>query len=212
MSDFSSASEQRVRHWDAVYEERGTDGVSWFQREPQVSLELVASLAVPCETAVVDVGGGASTFVDRLLARGFVDVTVLDVSAAALEASRRRLGRGARVTWLREDVLTWRPPRRYGLWHDRAAFHFLVDAADRAAYLAVLRSALAPGGQVVLGTFAADGPDRCSGLPVARYSPGGLAGVLGDDLEVVETRREVHVTPAGARQAFTWVAARRVAA
>lgn len=208
MSTPLSSADERVRHWDAVYEACGADGVSWFQRVPETSLELLDALGVPPRTAVVDVGGGASRLVDCLLERGFEDVTVLDLSARALELARARIGADDRVSWLREDVLAWRPARRFGLWHDRAVLHFLVEPASRDAYLAALRAALEPGGAVVLGTFAEDAPDRCSGLPVARYGAAGLLDVLGDGFTVVETSREVHRTPRGTPQPFTWVAAR----
>ncbi|MDE3087501.1 MAG: class I SAM-dependent methyltransferase, partial [Acidobacteriota bacterium] len=157
-------------HWDAAYRDGGTEGVSWFEHDPAVSMALVGLLAPDRSTAVVDVGGGASFLVDRLVAAGYGDVSVLDVSALALAESRRRLAATTAVHWLEEDVLEWRPGRRYGLWHDRAVFHFLTDDASRARYLRTLAEALVPGGAVVVGTFDADGPEQCSGLPVARYS------------------------------------------
>jgi trans-aconitate methyltransferase len=182
--------------------------VSWYQSEPAVSLELIRSLGVDRGSPVVDVGGGASPLVDRLLEAGYTDVSVLDLSDVALDEARRRVGEDAPVSWLREDVLEWRPARRYGLWHDRAVFHFLVDEADRARYLEVLSGALEAGGAVVIATFADDGPQHCSGLPVARYSEGALVRLLGERLVPVDTRRETHLTPAGVPQPFTWVAAR----
>jgi hypothetical protein len=136
---------------------------------------------------------------------------VLDVSRAALVATRQRVGVDIPITFLEEDVLEWHPERRFHLWHDRAVFHFLVDGADRAKYLATLRSAIQPGGSVIMATFALDGPEHCSGLPVARYSADSLGSVLGSDFVVVETRREEHTTPGGGVQPFTWVAARAMA-
>lgn len=162
------------------------------------------------DAAVIDVGGGASVLVDELLGAGFGDVTVLDVSESALGTARRRLGAAAHaVRWLATDLLAWSPSRRYSLWHDRAVFHFLVAEDQRVRYLEVLSEALAPGGHVVIATFAADGPLTCSGLPVRRYSPVELATELGAGFETVTTRREDHLTPAGAIQPFTWVLARR---
>jgi len=199
---------ERQRHWDAAYRDRGVAGVSWFQPEPAVSLELLRVLAVDPGAPVIDVGGGASPFVDRLVGEGYRDVSVLDVSELALDQGRGRLGPDAAVTWIHEDVLRWRPSRRYGLWHDRALFHFLTVDDDRSAYGRVLRSAMAPGGAVIVGTFAEDGPEYCSGLQVARYSTSQLAGVLGASFEVVATRHEVHTTPTGVVQPFTWVAGR----
>ena len=202
------ASQARSRHWDAVYGRLGPAGVSWYQPVPAMSLELVADLGIPPDTAVVDVGGGASDLAGSLLGRGFSDVSVLDVSPAALDVARGRIGPRPGVHWIEHDLLTWAPPRRYGLWHDRAVFHFLVDARDRDRYLRVLSAAVAPGGHVIVATFAADGPEQCSGLPVARYDPGALAELLAGMVEVVATRREEHVTPGGRIQPFTWVAGR----
>jgi SAM-dependent methyltransferase len=199
----------RASHWDAAYRDHGSAGVSWFQVEPTVSLELIRAAHVPRSCAVVDVGGGASVLVDRLLGAGYTDVTVLDVSSVALGEARGRLGPDAPACWVHGDVLEWRPSRPYGLWHDRAVFHFLTGRAERDVYLSTLADALEPGGVVILGTFAQDGPHHCSGLPVARYSVDSLVAVLGTAFTVVEARRELHLTPWGAEQPFTWVAARR---
>jgi SAM-dependent methyltransferase len=202
--------ETRAGHWDATYAERGAEDVSWFQSEPHTSLALFDAVGVHRDAAVVDVGGGASALVDRLVARGYVDLTVLDISPVALDLARDRVGDAAKVEWVASDVLTWGPDRHYDLWHDRAVFHFLTDPRDRAAYLATLTAAV-PTGAVILATFAPDGPDSCSGLPVARYGPDELADLLAG-FDVVEARRDVHVTPWGAEQPFTFVAARRAAA
>jgi hypothetical protein len=201
-------TDERASHWDAAYAGRGTRSVSWYQGLPSASLDLIEALAIGRVAAVVDVGGGASLLADHLVERGFVDVSVLDVSAAALAEACRRLGDGAPVSWLHEDVLVWRPERRFVLWHDRAVFHFLVSSGDRDRYLQTLRSALGVEGFVVLGTFAPDGPVTCSGLPVARYSGADLADLLGDGFDLVEARREEHVTPKGMIQPYTWVAGR----
>jgi SAM-dependent methyltransferase len=195
-----------ARHWDEIYGRRLPTEVSWYQDQPTVSLALLDALGVTADQPTVDVGGGASVLVDRLLDRRFADVSVLDVSAAALAHAKKRLAERAElVHWLREDVLTWRPGRRYGIWHDRAVFHFLVEEKERRAYLAALRAALIPEGRVVIGTFAGDGPQQCSGLPVQRYDPRDLAAVFGADFEVVEHRRDEHHTPGGTEQPFTWV-------
>lgn len=193
-------------HWDDVYERLTPEGVSWFEPQARLSTDLVDGLHLPPDTPILDVGGGASTFVDGLLERGFTDVSVLDVSAAALSAARERLGRTGSVHWIHGDLLRWRPERRYGLWHDRAVFHFLTDPRDRQAYLELLMGTVDGNGFVILGTFAADGPERCSGLPVARYSPEELAAYLAPGFVVDETRREEHSTPSGKVQPFTWVA------
>ena len=194
-----------AEHWDTAYSTRGVEGVSWYQAVPAVSLELVEALGTPRDASVIDVGAGASFLVDELVARGFTDLTVVDLSTSALEAARRRLPADAPVRWVVADVLEWEPDRLYDLWHDRAVFHFLVAAFDRERYVATLRRAVAPDGKVIVGTFAEDGPEMCSGLPVSRYSAADLSAELGDALDVLETRRERHVTPRGAVQPFTWV-------
>lgn len=199
----------RREHWDERYRTVGAEAVSWFQEEPTVSLELLDDLGIGPDASLIDVGGGASVLVDRLVARGATDVTVLDVSAEALDIAAARVPSDA-VTWLCADVLTRRPDRRYDVWHDRAVFHFLVDDEDRDRYLTALRAATADGSHVIIGTFAADGPEQCSGLPVRRYDPVGLVEALGAGFEPVRQRREDHVTPSGAVQHFTWVAFRVV--
>lgn len=197
----------REAHWEQIYRERAVDSVSWYQQSPTPSLELFDSLGVQPDQPVVDVGSGASVLVDALLDRGFSDVSVLDISASALERSRRRLGpRADLVRWYRADVLDWRPERRYALWHDRAVFHFLTQPTERSQYISTLKSALLPGARVVIGTFALDGPEKCSGLTVHRYDAAGLTAMFGDDFELLEQRRQEHHTPAGAVQVFSWVA------
>lgn len=197
-------------HWDERYRSIGAEDVSWYQQAPTTSLELLDALGVTQAETVVDVGGGASVLVDHLVERGHGDVTVVDLSAVALDTARRRLGDPPQVTWVEVDLLTWEPPRRWDLWHDRAVLHFLTDDAERAAYVRLLRRSLEPGGAFVIGTFAADGPTHCSGLPVQRYDPADLVDVLGGSevVDVVATRREIHRTPAAADQPFTWVAGR----
>jgi SAM-dependent methyltransferase len=196
-------------HWEAVYRTSGVRDVSWYQPEPEVSLELIDELGVGRDDAILDVGGGGSSLAARLLARGFSDI-VFDVSSRALELAREDLGaEAARVHWIARDLLRWSPQRRYDLWHDRAVLHFLVEGAERERYLETLRSATRGGAKVVIGTFAADGPARCSGLPVARYDVDGLASAVGDAFVTRTTRREEHRTPGGSVQPFTWVAFER---
>jgi SAM-dependent methyltransferase len=202
-------SGQRGAYWDDRYQRVGSLGVSWYQSRPEVSLELIDALQVDVSTGVIDVGGGTSTLVDELLERDFNDVTVLDVSASAIATARQRLGDPANVTWIHADLLTWEPSRDWGLWHDRALFHFLTSSEDQDAYLRRMHHALRPGGAFIVGTFAADGPDRCSGLPVERYDTPGLIGRLSmvlDDVSLVAQRREVHTTPKGVAQPFCWIA------
>ena len=200
--------DDRATQWDSTYTERGDTGVSWFQAVPTPSLHMIEVLGIAPAARVIDVGGGAASLVDHLVALGFTDLTVLDISAVALTAARARVGEQASVSWVHEDVLAWRPQQRFDLWHDRAVFHFLVDPAGQQRYLATLRAALAPAAAVIIATFAPDGPAHCSGLPVARYSAEDLTALLGDAFTVVETFREEHITPTGALQPFTWIAAR----
>ncbi len=201
------SSSYRASHWDSAYKSRSATGVSWFQPEASVSLRLIGSLGIGSDQPIVDIGGGASMLVDGLLDRGYTDVTVLDVSQAALDSARDRLGdRADKVHWLREDLLDWEPTRRYSVWHDRAVFHFLVDDVDRERYRGALRTGLAPDGFIVMATFAENGPEQCSGLPVARYTASDLAEEI--ESRLVATEREEHMTPAGGIQPFTWVVAR----
>jgi hypothetical protein len=202
----------RADHWDGVYAHQEETQVSWFEPKPAASVELLAAGRVDRHAPLIDVGAGASRLVDVLLAGGFTDVTALDVSGQGLAHARRRLGAEAgRVRWVVADLLDWVPDRRYGVWHDRAVFHFLTNPADRDRYRDVLDGALAPGALVVVGTFAEDGPQRCSGLSTARYSATGLAGELGLGLGIVASRRVEHRTPSGVVQPFMWVALRRSA-
>ena len=204
-----AAEPEWVAHWDEAYTQ-GDTARSWFQAAPEMSLRMLDAAGVTPADSVIDVGGGASPLAGVLLGRGFRDVTVLDVSAAAMEHARRRLGpQAGQVHWLPADILAWRPPRRYAAWHDRAVFHFLTAEPDRRDYRRTLAEAAAPGAVAVVGCFAPDGPHRCSGLPVARYGPGDLAAELGPDWALVAGDREEHTTPAGRTQPFTWVALRR---
>lgn len=210
MPNQTTTTSNRQAHWDRVYTTKGETEVSWFQERPALSLDLFQAAGATPRSAVVDIGGGASRLVDALVALGYEDVTVLDIAGAALDAARVRLGqKAASVRWLVADVTRWQPDRQYDLWHDRATFHFLVDEADRRAYVDTLRRALASGGHAVIGTFAPDGPERCSGLPIVRYDPASLAATLGPDFALVESRREAHQTPAGAIQSFNFGLFRR---
>lgn len=193
----------RSTHWDHVYATKGEAEVSWYQDSPAISLEMIRVASPNHDAAIIDLGGGASRLVDALLQDGYRDVTVLDLSANALELAKKRLGGAASmVDWIVADATTWQPAKIYDVWHDRAAFHFLTDPRDRAAYVERLRSAVAPGGHVIIATFAPDGPEKCSGLPVQRHDSASLAAELGPEFELVETRRETHHTPWDSTQAF----------
>jgi SAM-dependent methyltransferase len=200
----------RTTHWQNVYATKGEAEVSWFQDSPTISLAMIRTANSDHGAAIIDVGGGASRLVDALLQDGYRDVAVLDLSANALDAARKRIGPAAsKVDWIVADATTWRPAKTYDVWHDRAAFHFLTDPQDRAAYVERLQSAVAPGGQVIIATFALDGPEKCSGLPVQRHDSASLAAELGPDFELVETRSEIHRTPWDSTQAFQFSRFRR---
>lgn len=194
----------RKQHWESVYRDKAEDTVSWFQVHPDISLELIRAHTGP-KDALIDVGGGASRLVDHLLAEGYTDLTVLDLAETALERAGARLGPAAlKVQWQVADVTQWRPERRYRLWHDRAVFHFLAEPQERAAYRAALEAALAPGHHALIASFALDGPERCSGLPVQRYSPESLAAELGRGFRLRQSREETHLTPMGRLQRFQY--------
>lgn len=199
-------------HWETVYRTKRADELSWFQREPAISLALIRRAAPETSARIIDVGGGASRLVDELFRAGYSDVTVLDLSSTALSQARARLGgAAARVHWLEADVLNARLPEAgFDLWHDRAVFHFLTSPSDRDAYLAQVRRAVRSGGHVLVATFAEDGPTKCSGLPVARYSADALRDELGRAFQLVESTREQHVTPSGTRQSFVYCLCRFV--
>jgi SAM-dependent methyltransferase len=192
-------------HWEAVYQARDPASVSWFQSVPARSLELIRSTGLAATAPVIDVGGGASTLVDHLIAAGYSDLTILDIAPTALDHARQRLGPLAeRVSWIAADVTCFVPNRRYGLWHDRAVFHFLTDPVDRDRYLVALRAGLAEDGHLILSTFGPDGPTRCSGLEVQRYSAAELQQVLGPGFRLERSFLDEHVTPAGIRQQFLY--------
>lgn len=201
----------RQSHWQQVYTTKHENEVSWFQERPDISLAMIRAAGASPKAAIIDIGGGASRLVDALLNDGFRTLTVLDLSTAALETAKQRLGPAStNVDWIVSDVTTWQPQRQYDIWHDRAAFHFLTEPADRTAYIERLRQALVPAGQAIIGTFALDGPEKCSGLPVQRYDAQGLADTLGSGFRLIETRVETHHTPWQSTQAFQFSRFQRV--
>ncbi|MCK9550468.1 class I SAM-dependent methyltransferase [Aquamicrobium sp.] len=201
---------ERRDHWENVYLTKDEADVSWFEETPALSLDLLQSVGAKPSSSIVDIGGGASRLVDALLARGFRDLTVLDLSVEALAVARRRLGNHASaVEWVAADVTEWKPERRYDIWHDRAAFHFLTTQALQRAYVDRLERGLQDGGHAIIGTFALDGPEKCSGLPVARHDSASLATLLGEKFALVDARRHDHVTPMGTVQRFQFSTFRR---
>lgn len=203
-------AKDRRAHWQSVYATKAEREVSWFQDDAQPSLALIEQIASP-SSSVIDVGGGASRLADALIELGFQDLTILDLSSAALAAAKERIGQGAkRVKWIVADITTWEPSRTYDVWHDRATFHFMVAEPDRAAYLSRLTRALNPGGYAIVATFALDGPEQCSGLPVRRYDADALAQTLSAGFQLISSRRQEHVTPRGVAQPFQFSVFRRV--
>lgn len=198
-------------HWENVYASKSVQAVSWYQTRADCSLRLIRDTGAAQDAGVIDIGGGASVLVDDLLAEGYSNLTVLDLSGAALATAQTRLGDRARqVKWLEADITQVELPRHaYAVWHDRAVFHFLTDPADRAAYVRAVFHAVRPGGHVIVASFAEDGPTQCSGLPVVRYSPDGLHAEFGDAFELLFHEREAHQTPSGAVQSFVYCFCRK---
>lgn len=198
-------------HWERIYSTKPTNSVSWYQAHAESSLRLIRATGVANDGAIIDVGGGASTLVDDLLEAGFSRLTVLDLSGTALAAARERLGsRGSLVRWIEADVTKVDlPPDEYDVWHDRAVFHFLTSADDRAAYVRAVSRSVKRGGHVIVATFAEDGPPQCSGLPVMRYGADTLHSEFGDTFALVSHEKEEHVTPFGKVQKFVYCYCRK---
>ena len=193
------------QHWEGVYGRRAATEVSWYEADPSHSLAFIAATGAATSAPIVDIGGGASLLVDRLLDRGYTDVTVLDISSEALSVVRDRLGpRQKEVTLLPQDIRMFAPTRRYAIWHDRAVFHFLTEAADREHYRRALVRGTSPGSHVVMATFGPQGPERCSGLSTCRYGADALASALGNSFKLEDSLLTEHTTPAGGRQQFLY--------
>lgn len=202
---------QSKEHWDNVYTTKATDAVSWFQEHAENSLKLIQQTGVPLTAAIIDIGGGASTLVDDLLAKGYSNLSVLDISSAALSTSQCRLGaKASNVNWVVADITNADiPAQSYDVWHDRAVFHFLTTAEDRQAYVQAVLRAVKPGGHVIVATFAEDGPLQCSGLPVMRYNSDELHAEFGEPFTLVHHEKESHRTPFGTAQQFTYCYCRK---
>lgn len=195
----------RTEHWNHVYQTNPPDDVSWFQTRPATSLRLIEACGVGKDGGIIDVGGGASVLVDFLLDAGYSQLAVLDISAAALDHAKRRLGtRAGVVDWIAVDVTQFTPPRHFALWHDRAVFHFLTEKSDRQKYVETMKRTLPPKGHAVIATFASDGPEKCSGLSVCRYDAPTISAELGAEFQLVEQVNETHVTPWSTEQRFSY--------
>lgn len=199
-------------HWENVYSTKATNAVSWFQEHPEESYRLILQTGVPLTASIIDVGGGTSTLVDDLMANGYKDITVLDISAAALTAAKNRLGKwNERVHWLEANITEIvLPIDAYDVWHDRAVFHFLSTVEDRQAYVRAVQRTVKPGGHIIIATFAEDGPFQCSGLPVVRYGAKDLHAEFGESFELVHHEKEAHQTPLGTIQQFVYCYCRKI--
>ena len=205
---------QSKDHWEKVYTTKEADNVSWFQAHAELSMRLIRESCPRRDAAIIDVGGGASTLVDELLDDGYPNVTVLDLSSAALAESRRRLGvRGETVRWMEADITCAEfEPHSFDLWHDRAVFHFRTTKKDRIAYVRQVLQAVKPGGHVIMATFGSDGPTQCSGLPVMRYAPDELHAEFGDAFTLLAHEEQLHHTPFGTDQQFVYCMCRKMVA
>ena len=193
-------------HWDQIYGTKKTSELSWFQKDAGTSLLFIERAKLKSDAHIIDVGGGSSTLVDALVAKNYHNVSVLDISGEALRCSKSRLGTGAsQINWMEADITQVSLPQlRYDLWHDRAVFHFLTEKSQRDRYLSQLNRALRPKGSLILATFSLEGPEKCSGLDVVRYSPESLGAELGDSFTLLESSNEVHSTPSGKKQNFVY--------
>jgi SAM-dependent methyltransferase len=200
-------------HWEHIYQTKPLDSVSWYQPVPRHFLDLIGTLELPKDTPVIDIGGGDSLLADHLLEQGYTDITVLDISALAIKRAKSRLGeRSSAVKWMVSDVRDFRPIRAYGLWHDRAAFHFLNERADIERYVALVSGAVSTGGYFILGTFSDKGPEKCSGLPITQYSIEAMKKRFKMAFEPVDCQNIAHQTPSGDIQDFTFCCFRQVGA
>lgn len=198
-------------HWDNVFTHKSDQQKSWYQAYPATSVEFIEALQLAKDAAIIDVGGGDSHLAEALLEKGYTDITVLDISAAAIENARARLGEKADlVQWITSDILQFVPARQYDCWHDRAVFHFVTHPESILHYTQLMKDAIRQGGALIVGTFAEDGPEKCSGLPVQRYSQAALAEVLRPAFEKIHCIDEKHQTPFNTMQSFTFCRFRRV--
>jgi len=203
------------QHWEEVYSNKESTEVSWYQQHPERSLELIKATGIDASASIIDIGGGASTLIDCLLAAGYQNLSVLDIAHGAIEQAKARLARSMaewanKVEWIEQDITKFVAEQPFDIWHDRAVFHFLTDADDRLSYVDTMSNALKPGAHAIIATFSLDGPEKCSGLNIVRYSPETMSAVLGDNFQLVETSTEEHKTPTGFSQHFVYCRFKRV--
>ncbi len=198
-------------HWETVYQTKSDQQVSWYREHLDNSLQMILNTKVVKNAAIIDVGGGSSTLADDLLDHGFADVSVLDISAKALEKSKARLGkRASQIEWIEADITEVSlPENHYDVWHDRAVFHFLTAAEDRRKYVEFVVRSLKPGGHIIVASFGENGPNKCSGLEVVRYSPETMHGEFGIGFKLVKSLNETHETPFGTTQEFVYCYCRK---
>ena len=193
----------RKKHWGDVYQEKSPSELSWYQKEPKLSLELIRCTNVASNDAIIDVGGGASVLVDYLSKESFTNLTVLDISENAIAMAKKRLGDTAKsIEWIVSDITQFDTSQKFSLWHDRALFHFLTDPSDREIYVKALIKAIRTEGHLIIATFATGGPEKCSGLEIVQYDSEKMIAELGDNFSLVEERKEIHITPAKKEQEF----------
>ena len=193
------------QHWEKVFETKADSEKSWFQPFPETSVQFIKDLNIPKDAAIIDVGGGDSYLADVLLQEGYKDITVLDISAKALQNARKRLGKKAnRIKWVESDVLNFHPEKKYDCWHDRAVFHFVTDKKDITAYKKQIAGSVKDEGKLIVGTFSEKGPEKCSGLPVHRYSQQQLTNALSQNFKKIKCIEEIHQTPFNTSQSFTF--------
>ncbi len=200
----------RRQHWNKIYETKDTSKVSWYQPLPEMSLRIISESDLPASASIIDIGGGDSMLACHLLEIGFKDISVLDISSSAIEKAARNMEKNAQqIKWIVSDITEFQPPEEFDFWHDRAAFHFLINDADINKYVDTARKGIKPGGFLFVGTFSEIGPETCSGLPVSRYSESGMEARFASDFKKLKCVNELHITPSGKQQHFIYCLFRR---
>jgi trans-aconitate methyltransferase len=198
-------------HWEDIYSKEKVDEVSWYQTQPSLSLHMIEAANLDRNAAIIDVGGGASRLIDNLIMQGYTNLTVLDISEKSLERAKERIGSASQnIQWVESDIADFNPHQKFQFWHDRAVFHFLTQPEDRTRYLEVMNQSLAAGAHIMIATFAPDGPEKCSGLPIQRYSHESLQQTLGPAYKLILQEQETHLTPAGGQQKFIYALFRKL--